>query len=315
MTAPLRVLSHLGDADALHLPTEVRDRVDVVPVPMSGPLPDDARGEVLLTLTRPSDGLEELVARGLRWIQLVGTGIDGFPLERVGDHVVVTNMPGASAVAISEWVLTMMLAFEKRVPEVWLDAAPERWQGDPRLGSLSGKTLALVGMGGIGLATAARARPFGMRAIAVRRSSTPSPDPEVELVGSLADLLAEADHLVLAAPLTHATRHLLDAEALALVKPGVHLVNVARGGLIDQDALRVALDDGTVARASLDAVEPEPLPAGHWLYGHPGVRLSPHISWSRPGAIPDLLARFADNLRRYLDGEPLHSTVDRGAGY
>jgi phosphoglycerate dehydrogenase-like enzyme len=315
MTPPLRVLSHLGDADALRLPDDLRDRVEVVALAMTGPLPDDAHGDVLLTLTRPSDGLEELPGRGVRWIQVIGTGIDAFPLQRVPDDVQVTNMRGASAVAISEWALAVMLAFEKRVPDTWLDAAPERWQGDPRLGTLWGKTLGLVGLGGIGLATAARARPFGMRTIAVRRSSAPSPDPDVELVGSLADLLPEADHLVVAAPLTDATRHLLDAEAFALMKPGVHLVNVARGGLVDQDALREALDDGTVARASLDAVDPEPLPAGHWLYDHPGVRVSPHISWSRPGAIPDLLEVFFANLRRHLAGEALESPVDRTAGY
>ncbi len=315
MPDPVRVLSHLGDADAIQLPADLRERVEVVPVPMTGGLPDEAHGEVLLTFTRPSDGLEELPARGVRWIQLIGTGIDAFPLHLVPDEVAVTNMRGASAVAISEWVLAMMLAFEKRLPGVWLDAAPEVWHRDARLGSLQGRTLGLVGLGGIALATVARARPFGMRMLGLRRSSSPTPDPDVTLVGSLADLLPEVDHLVLAAPLTDRTRHLLDAESFSLLKPGVHLVNIARGGLIDQDALRVALDDGTVACASLDAVDPEPLPAGHWLYQHPGVRLSPHISWSRPGAVNDMLAAFADNLRRHLDGEPLESPVDREAGY
>jgi phosphoglycerate dehydrogenase-like enzyme len=315
MTRPIRVLSHLGDADALRLPPELRARVEVVALPMSDPPPDDATGEVLLTLGRPSDGLVELLGRGVRWIQVIGTGVDAFPLHLVPDEVQVTNMRGASAVAISEWVLAMMLAFEKRLPQSWLDAATEVWPSDPRLGTLRGRTLGLVGLGGIGRATADRAGPFGMRVLALRRSAAGSPHPDVELVGTLADLLTEADHLVLAAPLTDATRHLLDAESFALMKPGVHLVNIARGGLVDQDALRVALDDGTVACASLDAVDPEPLPVGHWLYDHPRVRLSPHISWSRPGAIADLLEAFFGNLRRYLDGEPLGSPVDREAGY
>ncbi len=94
------------------------------------------------------------------------------------------------------------------------------------------------------------------------------------MVPTLPEVLDGADHVVIAAPLTDATRHLIDADALALMKPGVHLVNIARGGLVDQDALRVALDDGTVAVASLDAVDPEPLPAGHWMFTHPKVRLS-----------------------------------------
>jgi phosphoglycerate dehydrogenase-like enzyme len=99
------------------------------------------------------------------------------------------------------------------------------------------------------------------------------------------------------------------------MKPGVHLVNIARGALVDQDALRIALDEGKVAMASLDAVEPEPLPEGHWMYGHEKVRLSPHISWSMPGAFDLLLDTFIDNLRRYQAGEALAGEVDVAAGY
>jgi phosphoglycerate dehydrogenase-like enzyme len=92
-------------------------------------------------------------------------------------------------------------------------------------------------------------------------------------------------------------------------------VNVSRGSLVDQEALREALDEGRVARASLDVCDPEPLPAGHWLYSHPRVRLSPHISWSAPGALERLFATFAENLRRYRDGRPLEGRVDLERGY
>ena len=99
------------------------------------------------------------------------------------------------------------------------------------------------------------------------------------------------------------------------MKPGAHLVNVARGTLVDEAALRHALDDGRIARASLDAVEPEPLPAGHWMYGHPRVRLSPHVSWNMPGAAEILVDCFIDNVRRWGAGEPLAGVVDPSAGY
>ena len=95
----------------------------------------------------------------------------------------------------------------------------------------------------------------------------------------------------------------------------MHLVNVARGALVDQEALRVALDAGRVACASLDVAEPEPLPEGHWLYTHPRVRLSPHISWSAPQAFAALLAGFLDNVGRFARGEALGGVVDREAGY
>ena len=132
---------------------------------------------------------------------------------------------------------------------------------------------------------------------------------------SLDALLAESDHLVVAAPDTPATRGLLGNDAFARIKEGVHLVNVARGGLVDQDALRAALDTGRVALASLDTVTPEPLSAGHWLYTHPRVRLSPHCSWNGPGALDRLLEPFLENLTHFLNDEPLAYRVDVGQGY
>src|SRR5207244_7262681 len=123
------------------------------------------------------------------------------------------------------------------------------------------------------------------------------------------ELLPEADHLVLAAPATPRTRHLINAESLALVKPGVHLVNIARGALVDQDALRVALDDGRVAMATLDTVDPEPLPEGHWMYSHPKVRLSAHVSWGTTEYFTGSIAVLVENLHRLVDGRPLRDLV------
>jgi phosphoglycerate dehydrogenase-like enzyme len=154
-----------------------------------------------------------------------------------------------------------------------------------------------------------------MRVRALRRSDRPAPIAGIDLAADLDDLLASADHLVLAAPATHDTRHLIGSRALAAVKRGVHLVNVSRGSLVDLEALRAALDVGVVARASLDTIEPEPLPAGHWAYTHPGVRLSPHISWSMDGAFDLLLEPFVENLGRYRAGAPLVNRVDPAAGY
>jgi phosphoglycerate dehydrogenase-like enzyme len=99
------------------------------------------------------------------------------------------------------------------------------------------------------------------------------------------------------------------------VKPGIHLVNIARGALIDQDALRVALDDDRVAMATLDTVDPEPLPAGHWMYDHPKVRLSAHVSWYEPQIQRVALDIFIDNLGRFVRGEPLREVVDPAEGY
>ncbi|MGZ4804636.1 MAG: NAD(P)-dependent oxidoreductase [Acidimicrobiia bacterium] len=247
------------------------------------------------------------------WVQLSGTGVDKVPPELLRGRV-VTCARGASAVPISEFVLGAMLAFEKRFPDVWLHEPPEHWNFD-RLGGLQGRTLGIVGLGGIGAAIAERALPFGMRVFAVRRTAAASPVDGVELVPSLDALLEVSDHVVLAVPLTPRTEHLLDAAAFAVVKPGVHLVNIARGRLVDQDALRVALDDDRVAMATLDTVDPEPLPAGHWLYEHPKVRLSAHISWASHLGIDTTVDLFVDNLRRHAAGEPLRDVVDPEEGY
>ena len=299
--------------DGLRWIEEEFSQVELVAVPEEGPLPDDLEGEILFTSTWGHSNLEDILSRGVRWVHTVGTGIDRFPLEALGDRV-LTCARGASAVPIAEWVLAVMLAFEKQLPERWLSTPPKRWNW-AQLGGLEGRTLALVGLGGIGTAVATRALAFGMRVRAMRRSGRPSPVAGVEIVNDLSSLLADADHLVVAAPLTRRTRGMVDAELLQRAKPGLHLVNVARGELVDQEALRDALDDGRVGRASLDVATPEPLPKGHWLYTHPGVRLSSHVSWSMPGAVDLLMQSFAANLRRYLDGEPLEGVVNVEEGY
>ncbi len=315
--AAVRVLSHLGPSGVFALPPDLAGMVELVPVPTRGDLDPALRGEVLVTLPWEVETLAETLRRGVRWVHVTGTGVDAFPLQLIGEGVVLTNSRGASAVPISEWVLATMLAFEKRLPESWETRSPEDWRrGQLRdLGTLAGKRLALVGLGGIGSATATRALAFDMQVRALRRRDRPSPVPGVETVRSLPALLDGADHVVLAAPLTPETRGLIGREAFGAMKPGVHLVNVARGALVDQDALRAALDDGTVSMASLDAVDPEPLPEGHWLYTHPKVRLSPHLSWSAPGALDLLAQMFIENLRRFVAGESLQHVVDLDAGY
>jgi phosphoglycerate dehydrogenase-like enzyme len=307
-----RVLTHVGGPIVDQIRAAVPD-VEVVVIPGDERLDEGVRGDVLFTLAWGTPNLEHVLSRDVRWVHTLGTGVDRFPLELVGGRT-LTCSRGASAVPIAEWVLAQLLAFEKHLPDAWITDVPENWNS-AQLGALQGRTLGLVGLGGIGAAVAERALPFGMRVVAVRRTSRPSPVAGVEPAASLTDVLAVADHLVLTAPGTRETHHLLDGAAFAAVRPGVHIVNIARGSLIDQDALRVALDDGRVALASLDAVDPEPLPAGHWLYTHPRVHLSPHISWSMPGATDVLVATFLENLRRYVAGEPLDGVVDVDAGY
>jgi phosphoglycerate dehydrogenase-like enzyme len=226
----------------------------------------------------------------------------------------VTCSRGAGSVPISEFVLAAMLAFEKRLPDVWATEAPEHW-GWASLGGLHRRRLAVVGLGSIGSRVAQLGLAFGMEVRAVRRTEAPSPVAGVELVDDLDRLLGGADHIVVSAPATPRTQHLIGSAAFAAMKDGAHLVNIARGALVDQDALQVALDSGRVARATLDACDPEPLPAGHWLYDHPQVRLSPHISWSSPELTGRILELFIENLRARAEGRPLAGVVNPAEGY
>ncbi len=275
-------------------------------------LPPEA--DVLLTLLDDPAAVSRLLrSPSIRWVHVLGAGVDGFPFIDLKDRL-LTCSRGAAAPAIAEWVLAVMLAFEKHIPESFVREPPARWSAAD-LGGLAGKTLSVVGLGSIGSAVARRAVAFDMEVLATRRSGGDPRIRGVRLVPELTEALRAADHLLLAAASTRSTRHLLDAEALAQTKPGVHVINVARGALVDQGALLRALDRGHVARASLDVADPEPLPAGHPLYSHQRVRLSPHISWSGPGTLERTFDHFVENLRRWRSGQGLLGVVDIEAGY
>jgi phosphoglycerate dehydrogenase-like enzyme len=269
--------------------------------------------DVLVSLADDAPTIGEALDDDVRWVHILGAGIDGFPVEVVGDRI-LTCSRGAGAPAIAEFVLAAMLAFEKQLPDTWITEPPEQWS-TLGLGGLEGRTLGIIGLGSIGTEVARRALAFGMEVVALRRSARPSPLTEVTMAADLLSLLGQADHVVLAAPATAATARIIDQAALADIKPGAHFVNVSRGSLVDQDALLRALDDGRVALASLDVVEPEPLPAGHPFYLHPAVRLSPHVSWSSPRTVQRTFQLFADNLDRYRSGQDLLGMVDLDAGY
>jgi len=248
----------------------------------------------------------------LRWVQAVSAGVDQYP-PWMFDVPLVTCGRGTSSGAIAEYVLAALLSVVKSLDEIWINDAAQ-WQ--PRaLGTLEGKTLGLIGYGSIGQAVAARARPFGMKILATRRDTVTAPAGGDVRFAGLDDVLAESDHLVVAVPLTKATAGLIGQEALARTKPGVHLVNVSRGAVLDHAALLAALDGGQIGFATLDVTEPEPLPAGHPLYTHPRVHLSPHISWSNGEPGQAFAEFFAENLRRFVSGETLAGLVQPKLGY
>ena len=249
----------------------------------------------------------------VRFVQLASSGSDGYPDWLLAAPQVATAA-GTGAVPIAEFVLAAMLNHAKRLPALYArDGERVVTQADllaAPLAGLDGKTLGLIGVGHIGTRVAALAAAFGMTVLAHRRSNAPSPSPQIVLV-ALPELLARADHLVLAAPLTAESANLLDAAALARLKRGVHIVNIARGGLIDQTALAAALESGQAGGATLDVTDPEPLPAGHPLWRAPNLKVTPHVAWSSADTPRRIFALFDANVRRFAAGEPLINALSK----
>jgi len=267
-----------------------------------------ARGGNIATPAQKPEGWP----RNLQWIQAVSAGIDEYP-PWIFEAPLVTCGRGTNSAPIAEFVLAALLANVKKLPEIWINDADDWKLRD--LGTLSGKTLGLVGYGSIGQAIAARARLFGVEIVATTRTKNAGHDDHGVRFAALDEVLALADHLVIALPLTTATAGLIGRAAFARVKRGVHLINISRGRIVDHDALLEALNSGQIGAATLDVTEPEPLPAGHPLYTHPGARISPHLSWSDGQRGRSSAAFFAANLRRFLAGETLEGLVNAQAGY
>lgn len=253
----------------------------------------------------------------LRWLHVMMAGLDTlwFP-ELQGSGVTLTNARGAYSVALAEYALGALLHFCKDVPRLHHQQAQRLWRPFP-MRSLQGSTLGIVGYGDIGRQVALRARAFGMRTLGLRTAAAP-PDDLVERVDGpegLHRMLAESDHVVLCTPLTDATRHLLDSRALAAMKRGALLVNVGRGGCVDEAALLAALDRGTPAGVALDVFAHEPLAPDHPFWAHPRVLISPHNADITHTWLHRSMDIFMDNLGRAARGEPLRNVVDKSRGY
>jgi phosphoglycerate dehydrogenase-like enzyme len=260
----------------------------------------------------------------LRWAHSGSAGVGGslHPLMRASE-VVLTNSAGIYAEPMADTVLAMMLHFSRGLDLAVRAQAERRWdqtpydQADAPVRELAQSTLGIVGLGGIGRAVARRGVALGMTVVATRRRGTEGPAGVEVLSGpdALDRILPRSDFLVIAVPQTDQTRAMIGARELGMLPEGAVVVNVARGGVIDEDALIEALRGGRLRGAGLDVFAREPLAADSALWGLPNVLVLPHVS----GASHQFWRRQTDlivqNLRRYAAGEPLLNTVDKQAGY
>ena len=288
--------------------------------------------EVLLRGWLNADAFDRLLARSprLSWVHSATSGVERAltPAAR-SRGIVVTNARGVFSAPIAEYVLMMILAVSRRLPQL-LELQRERtWQ--PLEGvEMRDLTVGVVGLGSIGKAVADLVASFGGRIVAMRRRTDGAGSGAAvlgetgaggvvvaELLGpdGLPQLMAASNFVVLAAPLTPETEGMINAAALAAMRPDAWLINVARGRLVDERALLAALREGRIGGAVLDTFVEEPLAASSPFYDLPNVIVTPHTSWSSARVLDRSVELFCDNLQRFAAGAPLQNVVDPTAGY
>ena len=315
-TAPDVHVTHAAARDADTLPSELLADLDVL--------------YTVDTLPEP-----ERVPH-LRWVQLHFAGVEEVVTQPLARRVPVTNASGVHSTAIAEWTLAAILARSRRLPLAFGLQQKSIWPKD-RWGlfvpdELRGATIGIVGYGAIGREIGRLCAAFGMKVIGLRRGAgganadkprwvapdlrdLPPAPARIEPIDALPDVLPLCDVVVLALPLTLATERLFNHAMLQRMKAGSLLLNIGRGGVIDEPALVAGLADGRPGAAALDVFAEEPLPASSPLWSAPNVIITPHVSGFSPRYDGRAMALFADNLARFQKGEPLFNLVDVEAGY
>lgn len=280
---------------------------------------DDA--EVLLLGSVPASVLDHVVTRSsrLRWIHSAAAGVDRVTTPVVRQRgLVVTNARGVFSRPIAEYVVMMSLAIARRLPQL-LELQRERTWQPLRGRELSQLTIGIVGYGSIGVELGRLLAPFGCRVLATRRhperGAGEAPNVELHGLDRLDEVLRASDIVVVAAPLTDETAGLIGAEQLAQMREDAWLINIARGRLIDELALRRALESGWIGGAVLDVFGEEPLPPESPLYDTPNLLITPHTSWASDRVAERTVDLFVENLRAFRADDPMRNVVDLEAGY
>ena len=271
-------------------------------------------GVVVDYSTAPSE-LRELVRAeaGIRWVQLPTAGIEAFA-ESLAERpdIVWTSAKGAYAKPVAEHALALVLALLRELPKRVVARSWAERSGR----SLHGMNAVVVGAGGVALEAIRLLRVFDVKVTAVRRLQDPVPGAQRTIgITELPGILPDADVVLLAASLTPTTRGLFGAHEFSLMKESAVLVNIARGGLVDAEALVAALRKGDIAGAGLDVTDPEPLPDGHPLWDEPACLITPHSADTLEMILPLYRSRIETNVQRFLAGQELDGLVDAGAGY
>ena len=261
--------------------------------------------DILLCFSPPMADHVVRDAKKLKWIQALGTGVDNIvDLPSLDPEVLVTNLRGIHGPPMSEATIAYMLSLARDMPRTALAQPRHAWERWP-VGLLDGKTAGILGVGLIAEHLAPMLKAFNMTVVGI--SGSPRPAPGFDRMANRADLLEvvrELDYLVVLIPMSNETRHIVNAEVLAAMKPTAYLVNVARGGVVDEAALIAALQSGEIAGAALDVYAQEPLPADSLLWETKNLTVIPHLGGYSQGYENRAMPTIEGNMRCFLGGEP-----------
>lgn len=279
-------------------------------------LPD---ADVLVTFGRELDEKEVARAKQLKWVHVMTAGIDQLPIEALNERqILVTNVKGIHAIQMAEYTFAALLQITRSLKELSKAEREHRWASDCRVTELWGQTLGIIGVGAIGKEIARRAKVFGMTTHGVNTDGrTVEHIDEMFSMTDLEQLLVASDFVVLTVPLLPNTRHLMNAETLQLMKPSAYLINIARGPVVDEEALIHVLHEKRIAGAVLDVFEQEPLPPDHPFWTMENVTVTPHISGRSPLYMTRAVEVFANNLTHFSDGnlDRMHNVIDLAKRY
>ncbi|HEY5251521.1 MAG TPA: D-2-hydroxyacid dehydrogenase [Acidimicrobiales bacterium] len=284
--------------------------------------PGDAVGvEVLWRYHLPPERLGKAIDElpDLRWVHSDYVGVEELPLAKLAERgIMLSNGAGIAARPMAEWVVLGILSAAKELPRFVRQSDAGVWEVGEPLAELKGSVVLFLGLGAVGTLAAAMLEPFGVEVRACTRrprEETPLGVSRMVVGEGWRRELGDADYVVCALPLTAETRNMIDASVFNAMKESAFLVNVARGGLVDDDALIAALENGQIGGAVLDAFRQEPIEEGHPLWGRPDILALPHVTWSSAHTLDDFKWRFGAQLQGWLRGETPDDLVDLDAGY
>jgi phosphoglycerate dehydrogenase-like enzyme len=279
-----------------------------------------SKAEAILHWSGDREALRKifLACPRVRWVHSRNAGLDNtlFP-ELVESSIPLTNGSGVFSQSLGEFALTAILYFAKDLPRMLRNKAAQRWEQFD-IEEIAGQTVGIVGYGDIGRAVAWRAHAMGMKVLALKRHAPAEGDPLIERFYApqqMLEMLAVCDYVVVAAPLTGETRHLISDKEFAAMKPSAVVINVGRGPVIDQEALVRALVGKTIRGAGLDVFEQEPIPAGDQIWSLENVLISPHTADHTATWLNQAMQFFIDQYHRFSKGEPLANVVKKQLGY